>query len=783
MLARALEHHRAGRLAEAATLYQEILADDPHHADALHLLGVIANQVGQHALAAETIGRAIAVQPNAAVFHVNLGEAHRQLGRFDEAIASLRRALVLDPRLSEAHNNLGIALQATGALDEAIVSFVQAVALQPGYAEAHNNLGNVQRAAGRLDMALESYDRALALRPDDPAVLTHRGRTLLALGRAADAAASFQRALTLNPNAVDAIVGLGDALQRLGALDDAIACYDTALQATPDDAGLHSNRGAALLARGRHAEATAGLQRAIALAPDDAGAHNNLGNALQGSGRLDDAVEHYERALALRPDFADAAANLGNALVLRGEIAAALVQFERALALRPDDADILNSRGRALVEQGRLDDARASFSAALARDPARAAIHSNLLFLANYDPALSEDALLAAHRAFGAQVAAAAPPPAPHANSRDPARRLRIGYVSADLARHPVGWFLRPVLANHAAAAVETVCYAGRAVEDDVTAQLRAAAGTWRSTVAVDDAALAAQIRADGIDILVDLAGHTAGNRLPVFARKPAPVQASWIGYFATTGVAAIDCALLDAATVPEGAERWFTEAVVRLPIGRLCYGAPAHAPAVAPPPAATRGHVTFVSFNNLTKVTPAVIALWARVLDAVHGAHLVLKWRSLADAAERARLHAGFAAHGIAPERLLLRGHSAHAQMLAEYGDVDIALDPFPFCGGLTSAEALWMGVPIVTLPGARPVSRQTLAFLTQIGLTELAARDDADYVAIAARLAGDPQSLAALRAGLRDRITASPLGDGARFARALEDAYRAMWQRWCAR
>ncbi|MBV8167517.1 MAG: tetratricopeptide repeat protein, partial [Alphaproteobacteria bacterium] len=609
------------------------------------------------------------------------------------------------------------------------------------------------------------------------------GRTLLGLGRAADAAASFQRVLTLDPNDLDAVIGLGDALQRLGALDDAIACYDTALQATPDDAGLHSNRAAALLARGRHAEATAGLQRAIALAPDDADAHNNLGNALQGSGRLDDAVAHYERALALRPGFADAAANLGNALVLRGEIANALTRFEAALALRPDDPEILNSRGRARVELGDLAAARADFEAALARAPERAEIHSNLLFLANYDPALSEDALLAAHRAYGDALAARLPAPAAHANKRDPARRLRIGYVSADLGRHPVGYFLQPVLAAHDAAAVEVVCYSGRAVEDDLTAQLRAAAGAWRRTVGVDDDALAAQIRADAIDILVDLSGHTAGNRLPVFARKPAPVQASWIGYFATTGVAAMDHVLLDAATVPAGAERWFTETVVRLPVGRLCYGAPAHAPAVAPLPAAAREQVSFGSFNNLTKITPAVIALWARVLDAVPGARLVLKWRSLADASERARLQAGFAAHGIAPARIDLRGHSAHAQMLAEYGDVDIALDPFPFCGGLTSAEALWMGVPIVTLPGARAVSRQTLAFLTQIGLTELAARDADDYVAIAARLAGDRDRLAALRAGLRDRITASPLGDGARFARALEAAYRAMWQRWCAR
>jgi len=263
-----------------------------------------------------------------------------------------------------------------------------------------------------------------------------------------------------------------------------------------------------------------------------------------------------------------------------------------------------------------------------------------------------------------------------------------------------------------------------------------------------------------------------------VFGRKPAPVQAAWLGYFNTTGVGAIDYVLMDEATVPPGAEQWFSEQVVRLPAGRFCYTPPDFAPPVAPTPAATRGHVSFGSFNNLSKVTPAVIALWSRVLAAVPGSRLVLKWKSLADAAECERLRQAFAAHGVDPGRLDLRGRSPHPEMLAEYGDVDIALDPFPFCGGLTSCEALWMGVPVVTLPGTRPVSRQTLSMLTQLDLTDLAARDEDDYVAIAVRLAADGARRAALRADLRDRFAASPLGDGPRFARALEAALRDLWR-----
>ncbi|MBV9408005.1 MAG: tetratricopeptide repeat protein, partial [Candidatus Eremiobacteraeota bacterium] len=478
------------------------------------------------------------------------------------------------------------------------------------------------------------------------------------------------------------------------------------------------------------------------------GAHNNVANTLMEVGRLDAALASYDKAIALAPEFIPAHYNRGVALRGQSRFAEAAVSFERALALKPDYAEV----------------------------------RSNLLVLLNYDPTIDDAGLLAAHRDYDRHVtgplAAAA---RPHVNDRAPDRPLRVGYVSGDFARHPGGYFIAAVLAAHDRGAVEAYCYSGRAIEDDLTAQIRGHAAAWRSTIGVRDDDLAAQIRDDKIDILVDLSGHTAGNRLPVFGRKPAPVQVAWLGYFNTTGVAAIDYVLMDAATVPPGAEQWFSERVVRLPDGRFCYAPPDFAPPVAPLPAASRGQVAFGSFNNLSKVTPEVIALWSGVLGAVPGSRLVLKWKSLADAAECARLRQAFAAHGIDPGRLDLRGRSPHAEMLAEYGDVDIALDPFPFCGGLTSCEALWMGVPIFTLPGSRAVSRQTLGFLAQIGLAELSAETPERYVEIAAGLAGDLDRLATLRGGLRDRMASSPLCDGARFARGLEAAYRAMWRDWC--
>ncbi|MBY0431662.1 MAG: hypothetical protein K2Q10_10725, partial [Rhodospirillales bacterium] len=451
-----------------------------------------------------------------------------------------------------------------------------------------------------------------------------------------------------------------------------------------------------------------------------------------------------------------------------------------------EDTAVSMDLGAVLAYQGRADEAVACFRRVLAFDPGNALAHANLLMCLNYLPGLSGRAVREAHEDWArGQAEPLRAGWQPHGNNRDPGRRLRLGYVSADFGRHPVGFFLARVLPAHDREAVEVFCYSCRAAEeeDDLSRRLAGDAGHWRRVGDLDDDALAERVREDGIDILVDLAGHSAGHRLGLFARKPAPVQVSWLGYFATTGMSAFDATIMDADTVPPGAEAEFVEPVVRLPRLRFCYDPPEPAPAVAPPPCLERGHITFGSFNNLAKLSPAVIALWARVLHAVPASRLVLKWMSLADPLLCRILVESFSVHGIAPERIEPRGPSPHARMLAEYGDVDIALDPFPFGGGLTSCEALWMGVPVVTLPGERPASRQTLGFLRCLGLGELAADSAGDYVVKAAALAADPARLAVLRQDLRGRMAASSLCDGPGFARDLEAALRGLWTEWCAR
>jgi len=636
--------------------------------------------------------------------------------------------------------------------------------------------------AGRADLAEAPLREILQAAPNHPDAHMLMGSVHQAAGRSDAAIASYRRAIALHPRFGAALCNLGNVLQSTGKTDEAVDCYRRALAITPDDAHVHSNLGIALKELGRLDEAVASFERALALHPNQPEARLNLANLWLLRGEFDRAEPVYRELAKQRPDLPGVLSNLGMILRTQGHMADALEVYRRSLVINPADPAAHANLGNVLLDLGRFQEARASYEKAVALRPDYAEVRSNILMLLNYDPSLDEAALLEAHRAYDRQIA----PPSDrivrrHANRRDPERRLRVGYVSSDFYVHPVGFFLLPVLAAHDPARIETHCYSGRRTEDAMTEKLRARAMHWHSVVGIDDDTLAARIVDDGIDILIDLAGHTAGGRLPMFARKPAPVQASWIGYFNTTGVSAIDYVLTDAATVPEGAERWFSETVVRLPEGRFCYAPPDYAPGVAPLPARATGRVTFGSFNNMSKVTPAVVELWAAVLRAVPDARLMLKWQSLADEAERARLRQAFGAHGVAPERLELRGRTPHAEMLAEYAEVDIGLDPFPFCGGLTSCEALWMGVPIVTLPGRRAVSRQTLAFLSQLDLTELAAPNAERYVALAAELAGDLDRLAGLRASLRARMTASPLCDGVRFTHGLEAAYRTMWRTWC--
>lgn len=500
----------------------------------------------------------------------------------------------------------------------------------------------------------------------------------------------------------------------------------------------------------------------------------NLGILLLEGGRAAEALDPLERAVALEASVPEWLLALGRAQALLDRHVAARETLERAIALVPDLAPAHEQLGLSLLASGEPAQAVAAHRRAYELDPASQSAASNYLLALNYVPGMGVAAIFAEHRRWGAafdgQAAKA------HLNSRDPARRLRIGYVSPDMKRHPVAYFLEPVLAHRDRSSFEVVAYSDTAREDEVSARLRGAVDHWRPVDALDNDALAAQIAADRIDLLVDLAGHTAGGRrLPVFARKPAPVQAGWLGYLNTTGLSAIDYRITDAHACPEGWERFHSENVFRLPHSQWC------AAEVGRPRTAERSgaRIVFGALHNFAKVSGEVIAAWAGVLRGAPGSRLLL----LVPGADqlRASVSAKFAAAGIDPSRIDFSGRLSFDRYLSLHESIDVNLDAFPYTGGTTTCHSLWMGVPVVTLAGDTPASRGGASALRAVGLDELVADSVEQYVEIAAGLAREPVRLAALRAGLRSRVAASPLADTRAFTRDLEAAYRQMWRRWC--
>lgn len=492
---------------------------------------------------------------------------------------------------------------------------------------------------------------------------------------------------------------------------------------------------------------------------------------LASQARFDDCLRVCQQILHTNPDDPEPLLGVGALLMGFGYLTPAHQCFERVCGITPNDPRSAVNLANHARERGEHAESRRLYNALLEQLPDEPVIRRNALVSLEYDPQVSDAERLDKAKVWGdwALAKAGGLRPRPSIRSLE-GRPLRMGYVSADFCQHTVGLFVKDVLAAHNSAQVTVFAYSAGQVNDWVTAAIRDACN-FRDVSALDDHALAQQIRQDQIDVLVDLSGHTAGSRLTVFAHRPAPVQISWLGYFATTGLPVMDAVLLDEWHAPQGTEAQFVEPIIRLHGGRFCYTPIPFAPAeVAPPPSMAKGVITFGSFNNTAKLNVGVFEAWAQILRAVPNARLVLKWRTFQDPALCQSVQKAFAQRGIAPERIELRGASFHADVLKEYAAIDIALDPFPFTGGLTSCEALWMGVPVITWPQSRVVSRQSFAFLSAIGLPELSAQDAEDYVRIAVELAGNQNRLGALRSEMRARMRSSALMDVTGFTRQLE-------------
>ena len=669
--------------------------------------------------------------------------AKHEQGDFAAAEAAYRAVLTAAPAYAPALCNLGVVLVRDGKVQEAADCYNLALAGTPGYPDAHFNLGNLHRRAGNLQAAADNYHACLQAKPDHAAACYNLGLVLSAAGDAAAALDCFRQVVELEPGNADAHSRLGDCQMRTGHLADGIVAFRRAVELKPADPRGHYNLGLALSNKGDTATAHDTLKHALELNPDYPEAHNALGLNLEALGRKDDAMFHYQKAVALKPDLADGWSNLG-----------------------------VN-----LTEQGRVEEAIGCLRESLVHRPSAAPIHSNLLLLLNYSshlaPETVRDETFAWADRFGGDPPDRPPVPEPHA----PDRPLKVGYVSADFRDHTVAGFIETLLWHHDRDRVEVYAYAQVTRPDATTERLRSLANHWRPVAALSDRQLAEQVRADNIDVLIDLSGHTAGNRLLTFAQRPAPVQATVFGYPGTTGLKAIDFRITDPVSDPPGAtEHLSAEGLLRLPENAWVYAPPAGAPAVTPLPAANRKSFTFGCLNNPAKISDACLDTWVKLLSGTAGTRLVILGGQSQTGAKR--LVERFVTAGVFRDRVEVVMRLKKAEYYEAYQLFDLTLDPFPYNGGVTTGDSLWMGVPVLTVEGATYHARQGTMVMRQLGLGEFVADSPAGLIRIAQAWTRRRPELAEIRAGLRERMTAAPIADGPRYVRHLEEALRREWQ-----
>ncbi len=830
---RAVDHCNAQRYAEADQLCTAIIQEQPRHVNAINLLGIIAQRLNRHNMALLQFQKAIEIDSGIAALHHNLGISLYQSGRHQEAVAALERAVALDPDANRAagllqqirhagpktpnparhaleqglkhHNcgdfdqainwygkcielepdnplpysNMGVALQSRGDHEAAAKCYGRAIAVAPDYVEAHFNLGVLHQEQGHMDQALIQYEKTIAIKPDHSQAhlnsgVIHQGRGNLQLARQC-----YQHAIASDPDHAKAHYNLGNIFRAENRFNDAIDCFRAAIASDPDYGDAHYNLGNAARKSGDFEEAAACYRRAIAIKPDHFEALGNLGATLHELGRLDAAIQTYKRSLESKSDSPVTLNNIGVVYQDQGRFSDAATAYRKSLALAPGDIEALSNLGAALQEQGNLEEAMAQYQRAIDIDPEFAKARSNLLMCFQYVPGQNMKRLFELHKKWGEEFPGnRAAVQFTHSSAAQRKKRLRVGLVSADLGRHPVGYLVAGFITHRPRNMVELICYSDR-IADDLSEEFATLADHWFTTRSLTDTDLARRIHADSIDILIDLGGHSARNRLGVFAARPAPVQVSWCGYVSTTGLSAMDWFISDHHSTTVAEEKYHTERIIRLPDSWISYTPPDYAPPCAPRLTKSGAdRLTLCNFGNPVKINRPLLELWGRILNSCQQADLLLIYRGMDDPANIKRIKQGLAAHGISSRRVTMLGGIPHKDLLVRYHTVDLALDTTPYSGGVTTLEALWMGVPVVTLRGDTFAGRHATSILRTLGRTELIAEDGDAYVKLVVELATNPERLRRLQEELREQMAGSPLCDHEKFARDMADALQRIWE-----
>ncbi|MDP3744221.1 MAG: tetratricopeptide repeat protein [Methylotenera sp.] len=801
-----------GRLVESEPLAIKMTQRYPRHGLGWKVLGAIRQQRRMVEEALYALKMAAELLPNDREAQYNLGNCFYDQQQLDEAVVCYKKSIKLAPNFAQAHYNLGNVFKHMDCLEQAKASYKKALKIEPNNVQIAYNLAHVLYEQELFSEAKSYFELALKIQDNFAAAHVGLGAALQALGRLSEAEERFRDALSINPNDVDAYNNLGDLLKKLGKFSEAEGCYRTALAITPESADtyiklgsllklmgmsvesassytkalnidplreeVHNDLGLALADQGRFSEAEVSYQNALKIAPNYWKAYNNLGLALHSMGRFPEAELAFDKAIELNPTEALVYSNLSLPLVAQGYIKKAEDSLKRAIEITPEYVNAYINLGTNYLAQGLAQEAESAFLKALKFEPDSIKAKSNLLFTMNYSGGHSADYRLEQACQYDRIVSDKLEQKFTSWQDESPVKRLRVGLVSGDLRQHPVAYFLENWAQHVDSSRVELIAYLTDSREDAVTARLKPHFSGWKSLVGLSDQAAAQLIHSDAVHILLDLSGHTAGNRLPVFAWKPAPVQVSWLGYFATTGMAAIDYFIADEVGVPESNKTQFVEKIKYLPDTRLCFTAPEFSIEVSPLPALTNGYITLGSFQTMVKAGGEVLALWAEVMNALPNAKLRWQCKSFEDATVADDLRQRLAQLGVHSDRVTLLGSVAREAYLVAHAEVDMILDTFPYPGGTTTCEALWMGVPTLTLAGNTLIARQGASLLAAAGLGDWVVASKADYVSKALLVARDIDKLANLRAKLRQQVLASPLFDAPCFARNMETALWDMWR-----
>ena len=816
-LARAVAHQHAGEFQEAGLLYQAILQANPAHAMANHNFGVLAVQVNQPAAALPYLNAALDAEPSNRQFWLSYIDALHKDGQLETArqILALARERGLDGEeaitmtrrleapthsttIEPARKDKQIRQPKNGPSPKEVRKLTKL--FQEGQTSAAANmartlterfpdhwigwkmLGATYNHLDRNAEAIEPMQRAAALAPNDVEVHSNLGLALLVLERYPEAEASFRKALQISPKDGQLLCKLGHSLQMQRRYLEAEFCFRRAIEADSNDSTAYIYLAEALRPKRRLAETAAIYRQAIAIEPNKAIRHSNLGKILYDLRRFADSEVSCRRALQIEPKCAAAHNNLGLALKDMGRLTEAEASFRQAIECQPDMAETFCNLGNVLHELGDLVEAEKSFRIAIQLEPDSALFYDNLLHFLSLTTETNAAELFAAHRRFGELFEVPLRSGwLPHSNPKDPERRLNVGFVSGDFFNHAIANFIGPLLGPLSQSEdLELHSYYTNVVDDPVTQQLRTKFTHWNEVAGLSEDELADKIRMDGIDILIDLSGHTAHNRLMTFAQKPAPIQASWMGYPGTTGLTAMDYFLADRFFVPSAQfDDQFTEKIVRLPAGAP-FLPNKDAPPISPLPALANGYVTFGSFNRINKIGPSAVALWSSLLHRLPDARMLLG--GMPESGEADRLIELFIREGIARGRLEIHPRCDMRSYLNLHERVDICLDAFPYNGGTTTLHALWMGVPTLTLAGNTVAGRSGATVLGHVGLDSFVALTRADYVREGVTCASDLAGLSVIRAGLRERFAQSAQAQPELIAAGVKCALRTVWRRWCA-